>query len=97
MQDENPRRISFARGASLLFMTPGAGQVKASASCRVLDDSDLQGERSQPSAPERQKPDAPILHRLERDQAERVIGEVSGEVGEENESRPESQTPDSRR
>jgi hypothetical protein len=56
-------------------------------------DRPVERQGADPAAPEPEEPEPPGLHRVERDEAERVVGEVQDQVGEEDERRAEAQAP----
>src|SRR4029077_11892826 len=61
---------------------------------QVADERGVEREGTEVTAPEQDEPLASGQHRVDRDEAERVVEEVGGEVGEQHETQPEARLPD---
>ena len=57
----------------------------------VHGDRAVERERARAAAPQREEPPAPARHRVERHEPEGVVGEVEGQVEEQDVRRPEPQ------
>jgi hypothetical protein len=64
---------------------------------QVRDEGTVEGDRAREAAPQHEGPAEPGFHRLVRDEAEGVIGQMKEDIGKEGETGREAQLPDQRR
>src|SRR5476649_157532 len=99
--DEMQRAERNDRGAQrVLRPFPRRERQRAAAEQRPQGDTDMKQQRaveqdlSRQALPDIHEPDAPCLERAQRDEAQRVVEQMRGDVGEKDVARPEAQASD---